>query len=129
VANRKKVSTKKDKLVKQTSTSFDSLSSEPSTSLAADTLINKLEQLDIEQIFAQSLSRYKREQLLDSKQKAKEINHLYNIIEEYLSCFVIIGFSLQNEKVCIFNAQNSKDEGALVDLLRSTFIEIISNRP
>ena len=129
MANRKKVSTKKDKLVKQTSTSFDSLSSEPSTSLAADTLINKLEQLDIEQIFAQSLSRYKREQLLDSKQKAKEINHLYNIIEEYLSCFVIIGFSLQNEKVCIFNAQNSKDEGALVDLLRSTFIEIISNRP
>ena len=126
MAGRKKVTSKK---TKQTSTTSVSLSGDFSTSLAADTLINKLEQLDIEQIFAQSLYRYKKEQLVDNKQKAKELDHLYNIIEEYLGCFVLIGFSLQNEKVCLFNAQNSKDEGALVDLLRSTFIEIISNRP
>lgn len=91
--------------------------------------INVVEQLSINNLFTQALERHKKEILEDKKNKLKEISHLGAIAEEYLSTFVLIGYSLQNEKVVIFNATNSKDEAALVDLLRATFIEIVNNRP
>lgn len=101
-------------------------------SLSSETLHNdtpKAEQINIEQLFSQALLRHKADVFLDKKVKFKEISHLASIAEEYLSCFALIGYSLQNEKVVIFNMSTSKDEAALVDLLRATFIDIASNRP
>ena len=91
--------------------------------------IPKMEQINIEQLFAQALSRHKKEEFVDKQIKLREISHLSLIAEEYLSCFTLIGYSLQNEKVVVFNASTAKDEAALVDLLRSTFLDIASNRP
>jgi hypothetical protein len=91
--------------------------------------ITKAEQIDIDHLFAQALSRYKKEEILLKKEKVKEMSHLALIAEEYLSTFALIGYSLQNEKVVIFNMPSPKDEAALVDLLRSTFIDIANNRP
>ena len=91
--------------------------------------IPKAEKINIEHLFAQALSRYNKELVADKKNKIKELNHLALIAEEYLSCFALIGYSLQDEKVVIFNTPNSKDEAALVDLLRATFIDIANNRP
>lgn len=91
--------------------------------------LNIVEQLNLNNVFTQALERHKKDILEDKKNKLKEINHLSAMAEEYLSTFVLIGYSLQNEKVVIFNATNSKDEAALVDLLRATFIEIVNNRP
>lgn len=90
--------------------------------------LSKLEQIDVDHLLAQAMQRYKAEEA-DKKQKIKEISHLSAIAEEYLSCFALIGYSLQNEKVVVLNMLNSKDEAALVDLLRATFLEIASNRP
>lgn len=88
------------------------------------------EQLNVNKLLSQALIRYKNDSLIQDKQdKLHELEHLGKIVEEYLSCFSLIGFTLQGEKVCLFNATTSKDEGALVDLLRSTFVEIINNRP
>ena len=87
------------------------------------------EQININQLFSQALVRYNKEKLEDKKDKLKEVSHLASIAEEYLSTFALIGYSLQNEKVVIFNMSNSKDEAALVDLLRATFIELVNNRP
>ena len=87
------------------------------------------QQLQIDKLFAQALSRYKNENLVDKQAKLKEVNHLAIMAEEYLSTFALIGYSLQNEKVVIFNMPTSKDEAALVDLIRSTFIELVNNRP
>ena len=94
-----------------------------------ETLMSKVEQNSIEQLIAQSLLRYKNEQTTDKKIKFKELSHLASICEEYMSTFALIGFSLEDEKVVMLNMSNSKNEAALVDLLRATFIEIISNRP
>lgn len=91
--------------------------------------LSKVEKINIDRLFEQALVRYKQEQLTDKKDKLKEVNHLALIAEEYLSCFALIGYSLQDEKVVIFNMPTSKDEAALIDLLRSTFIEIAQNRP
>lgn len=87
------------------------------------------EQANLQQLFAQCLNRYQSEELVEKKLKHKEMNQLASIMEEYLNCFIVVGFSLQDEKVCIFNASTSKDEAALVDFLRATFFEISNNRP
>jgi hypothetical protein len=89
----------------------------------------KAQQIDINQLFAQAMNRYKNEQVQDNKIKLKELSHLALIAEEYLSCFALIGYSLQDEKVTIFNMPTPKDEAALIDLLRATFIDIANNRP
>lgn len=95
----------------------------------ADNNVSKAEQTNINNLFSKALSRYRNELLADQKDKYKELNHLALIAEEYLSCFALIGYSLQDEEVVIFNTPTSKDEAALVDLLRATFIDIASNRP
>jgi hypothetical protein len=96
---------------------------------STDSKLPKAEQANINSLFSKALSRYRNELLADQKDKHKELNHLAIIAEEYLSCFALIGYSLQDEKVVIFNTPTSKDEAALVDLLRATFIDIINNRP
>ena len=90
--------------------------------------ISKAEKINIERLFEQALVRHKKEEA-DKKSKLKEISHLALMAEEYLSCFALIGYSLQNEEVVVFNMSTAKDEAALVDLLRSTFIDIANNRP
>ncbi|MEY5134393.1 MAG: hypothetical protein RL709_82 [Pseudomonadota bacterium] len=90
---------------------------------------SKAEQARVTNIVKQAVDRHKAEMLADRKAQFKEIGQLSSIAEEYLSCFSIIGYSLQGERVCIFNATTAKDEAALVDLLRSTFLDIVNNRP
>jgi len=89
---------------------------------------SKMEKINIEQIFAQALAEYREELPSRKKHSNKEFAYLSSMIEEYLSCFVLVGFSLEGNRVCIFNASNAKDEGALVDHLRSTFTDIVENR-
>ena len=92
-------------------------------------IIPKAEELNINQLFSQAFMRHKKEELIDKKQKLKEVGHLASMAEEFLSTFALIGYSLQDEKVVIFNMKTSKDEAALVDLLRATFVELVQNRP
>lgn len=85
--------------------------------------------IDAEQLFAQALLRHKKEIFQDRKEQLKEMSNLALIAQEYLSTFALIGYSLQNERVVLFNIPSPKDEAALVDLLRATFIDIANNRP
>lgn len=87
------------------------------------------EDLLTKELIEQSLSRHKRDDLIDRKRNFKEVGHLALIAEEYLSSFALIGYSLQNEKVVVINMPTPKDEAALVDLLRATFVDLASNRP
>lgn len=95
---------------------------------AEEVTMPKAEQINIDQLFAQALLRHKHDELKDKKLKIKEISHLSLIAEEYLSCFALIGYSLQDEKIVVFNMPTPKDEAALIDLLRSTFFDIVGNR-
>lgn len=92
-------------------------------------ILSKAEKANVDQLFAQALMRYKTDELADKKLKLKEISHLSLMAEEYLSSFALIGYSLQDEKVVVFNMPTAKDEAALIDLLRSTFLDIANNRP
>lgn len=106
--------------------------SNKSVSLSAEEAfdpISTAEKINVDQIISQALLRYKLEENLDKKIKLKEITHLSRIAEEYLSCYALIGYSLQNEKVVILSTPTSKDEAAMVDLLRATYLDIAGNRP
>jgi predicted sulfurtransferase len=87
------------------------------------------EKMDAEELFAKALVRHKKELIQDKKDQIKEMSHLALIAQEYLSSFALIGYSLQDERVVMFNMPSPKDEAALVDLLRATFIDIANNRP
>lgn len=100
----------------------------PSTNLNAEDSIPTAEQININNLVEKALTRYKNATLADKKDKYKELSHLASITEEYLSCFALIGYSLQNEEVVILNTPTPKDESALIDLLRSTFIDIMNGR-
>jgi hypothetical protein len=91
--------------------------------------ISKAEKANINQLLAQAFYRFKEEEQKDLKVKHKELGHLAIMAEEYLSTFALIGYSLQGEEVVMFNMPTSKDEAALVDLLRCTFFDIVSKRP
>jgi len=94
-----------------------------------DETVSKVEKNTIDQLIQQVLLRHKNDFVKDKKEKLKELGHLALMCEEYLSTFALIGYSLQDEKVVIFNTPTAKDEAALVDLLRATFIDIVNNRP
>jgi hypothetical protein len=99
-------------------------------SLSADEVqLPKAEQINIDQLFAQALTRHKNEALVDKKLKIKELHHFSSMAGEYLNCFIMIGYSLQDEKVVLLNMPTPKDEAALIDLLRSTFLDLASDRP
>ena len=122
-------SKKPTKKRKSVSTSVEVLSSNQCTDIDQPPPLSKVEKINIDNLFAHARFRYAKEELADNKNKQKELMHLATIAEEYLSCFMLIGYSLQNEQVVIFNASTPKDESALVDLLRSVFLDVANNRP
>lgn len=97
--------------------------------LALSTTATIPEKIDAEELFKQAIQRHKKQISSDKKNQFKELSQLALIAQEYLSTFAIVGYSLQDERVVIFNMPTPKDEAALVDLLRATFIEVVNNRP
>lgn len=61
-----------------------------------------------------------------SKVKAKDLDHLNLIMEEYLKCYMVLGYDLNGEKICIMNAHTSSEKDALVEHLRSTLVGILN---
>jgi hypothetical protein len=61
-----------------------------------------------------------------NKSKEKELDHLNNIMEEYLQSYMVLGYDLNGEKICIMNAHNSSQKDALIEHLRSTLVGILN---
>jgi hypothetical protein len=90
--------------------------------------LSKMDQALVDQLIAQALTRFKTEDA-EKKVKVKELTQLSIVAEEFLSSFAIIGYSLEGEKSIILNMPTAKDEAAIVDLLRATYIDMANNRP
>lgn len=120
---------KKGKVSKKISPSTETTTTETSAVSLKKIPSSKLTDKDyVNQIIAQALLRYKADQAQDKQIKFEEISHLALIAEEYLSSFVLLGYSLQNEKVVVFNLPTAKDESAMIDLLRTTFLNMVGNQ-
>lgn len=81
--------------------------------------------LQIEDLIKQAFLRFYNTAYTD-KAKAKDLDHLNLIMEEYLKCYMVLGYDLNGEKICIMNAHSSSEKDALIEHLRSTLVGILN---
>jgi hypothetical protein len=80
---------------------------------------------NLEQAIAKAFKRFYSESV--SKQnKIKDLKHLDTIVAEYLQSFMILGYDINGEKICISHASTPAARDALIEHLRSTFISIMN---
>jgi hypothetical protein len=82
---------------------------------------------EVNDLISQTLLRYKdHSDRADRTIKLKEIEHLGNIAEEYLSCYLILGFNFEGEQVVVKNTKTTKDEAAVRELLHVLFMNMVN---
>jgi hypothetical protein len=81
--------------------------------------------LQIEDLIKQAFLRFYNT-AYTNKAKEKDLDHLNLIMEEYLNCYMVLGYDLNGEKVCIMSAKNASDRDALIEHLRSTLVGILN---
>jgi hypothetical protein len=64
---------------------------------------------------------------ISKQNKIKDLHHLDSIVAEYLQSFIILGYDLNGEKICISHASTPAARDALVEHMRTTFLNIINN--
>ena len=60
------------------------------------------------------------------RHKLKDLYHLDTIVEEYLQSYMILGYDINGEKVCITHAKTPAERDSLIEHLRTTFIGIMN---
>ena len=79
----------------------------------------------IEQAIARAFKQFYTNSI--SKQnKIKDLKHLDTIVAEYLQSFMILGYDITGEKICISNASTPAARDALIEHMRSTFLNIMN---
>jgi hypothetical protein len=121
VVKKKKATSKKTNEVDNTChnstlSSDDSMSSERALNFDVESLLKNASLAYHENV---------RKAFSESKQ---DMTQLASIVEEYMSSFALIGFSMTDEKVVMLNMPTPKDESALVELLRLTMVDLFNNR-
>jgi hypothetical protein len=91
-------------------------------------MMSQPEKINIENMLAKALNEYKQS-TFSKVESHKDITQLTSIIDEFLSAYTLIGYTLKDEQVIISNAKTSKDDSALADLLRMVFMNMAHNRP
>ena len=92
----------------------------PSTDMGTVSAIDNL----INMSFVGYMSELRKADINDYK---SSINNLDSIISEYLSPFVLIGYLPNGDPVEISNISNKRDEEAILERIRKTFIRHTNN--
>lgn len=80
---------------------------------------------DIEMLKSLVENQLDSEELEQYNSKAdiqKDMLSLNSVIQEYLSSFVVMGYTLDGTRITIKNTQNDRDEDALIEQLRFIFL-------
>lgn len=82
-------------------------------------------QKQIDDVIEQAMTRFY--EVSRSKQyKVHDLQHLDTIVAEYLQTFMILGYDINGEKVCISHASTPAARDSLIEHLRTTFLSIIN---
>jgi hypothetical protein len=79
----------------------------------------------IEDVIAQAFTRFYNASNAHQN-KLKDLYSLDTVVSEYLQTFMILGYDINGERICITHAENASARDALLEHLRSTFINIIN---
>lgn len=85
---------------------------------------NTLQQ-NIKDVIEQAVTRFTVSENT-RRHKLKDLYHLDTIVEEYLQAFMIIGYDINGEKVCITHARTPAERDAIIEHLRTTFIGVMN---
>jgi hypothetical protein len=80
----------------------------------------------IEDAIMQAFTRFHNTAATTKQNKLKDLYHLDTVVTEYLQSFMILGYDINGEKVCITHAENASARDALIEHLRSTFFGIMN---
>jgi hypothetical protein len=92
----------------------------------SEALITQEQALQVEDVIKQAFLRF-YDNATVKQHKVKDLEHLDNIVGEFLKAFMILGYDLNGEKVCIMHAVNPHDRDALIEHLRTTLLGIINS--
>jgi len=83
---------------------------------------------DQDNVLIKNLIRDSLDQKLDSRRKQKTQNELHEtlvaVIEEFCSCFMIVGFDLDNQPVVLSKAPSPMEGEALISLVKKVFADV-----
>jgi hypothetical protein len=102
---------------KQTAKSVDKLTSDKECSVNTP---------QISDIISQAFKRFYAVSV-KKQNKVRDLQHLDVIVAEYLQSFMILGYDINGEKICITHASTPAARDALIEHLRSTFLGIMNN--
>ena len=83
-------------------------------------------QRQIDDIISQAFTRFYTASNI-KQSKLRDLQHLDVIVAEYLQSFMILGYDINGEKVCITHASTPAARDSLIEHLRSTFVGIMNN--
>jgi hypothetical protein len=113
---------KKKTTIRKKKTSAIKVVKRADTPPSAETAINQ----QIEDAIMQAFTRFHNTAATTKQSKLKDLYHLDTVVTEYLQSFMILGYDINGEKVCITHAENASARDALIEHLRSTFFGIMN---
>jgi len=87
--------------------------------------IDEISARRIREVLEQSVLLHNMDEARRQKLKNQDTQCLASIAEEYMKCFLILGYDLHGDKITIVNANNAQDQDALVEHLISTISWVI----
>jgi hypothetical protein len=82
-------------------------------------------QKQIDDVIEQALTRF-YEASRGKQSKIHDLQHLDTIVAEYLQTFMILGYDINGEKICISHASTPAARDSLIEHLRTTFLSIMN---
>jgi hypothetical protein len=82
-------------------------------------------QKQIDDVIEQALTRF-YEASKSKQSKILDLQHLDTIVAEYLQTFMILGYDINGEKVCISHASTPAARDSLIEHLRTTFLSVMN---
>jgi hypothetical protein len=58
----------------------------------------------------------------------ESMTQLKNMVEEYMDCFVIVGYDVNGRRVIVKHTKNDRDEDSLVEQVRYLFYAIMAGQ-
>jgi hypothetical protein len=90
-------------------------------------IVSKVEKAVIEDLFRSALSEYTAKMESKHIERADMIDRISGFVSEFLSAFIIIGYTMKGEPINIVHASNQMDMDALSSGLNKFLFNIHNN--
>jgi len=69
-----------------------------------------------------AIATFLEKNLIDKIDKKRDIDALVNTIQEFLSCFIVLGYNFSGEPINFISAHNQQEADSLATLVNKLFV-------